>query len=103
MIAVGEFLLAHDVAKLVKISQKRSGNFANEQPMLYAKLDHLKLASRMLEELVAGETVGLKLIAYLAVHIKIYGNIQPIKIQKKYAELAIARYGKDFSPTASTI
>ena len=66
MIAVGEFLLAHDVAKAGLRYHKNDRKLCQRQPMLCVKQVHLKLPHRMLEDLVASGDRGVETQSLLA-------------------------------------
>ena len=97
MVAVGEFLLAHDVAKTGLRYHKNDRKLCQRAAHALCKAGSPKTASRMLEELVASGDRGVETQSLLASAYKDlweYSTDQDSK--KKYAELAIARYGEGF-------
>ena len=97
MIAVGEFLLAHDVAKTGLRYHKNDRKLCQRAAHALCKAGSPKTASRMLEDLVASGDRGVETQSLLASAYKDlweYSTDQDSK--KKYAELAIARYGEGF-------
>jgi hypothetical protein len=84
MISVGEFLLAHDVAKAGLKKHKNDRKLCQRAAHALSKAGSPKMASNALGGVCCREeTVELKLIVYLPVPTRIYGNRQPIRIPKE--------------------
>ncbi len=97
LIAVGEFLLAHDVAKTGLNYHKNDKKLCQRAAHALCKAGSPKTASRMLEQLVAGGDCGVETHSLLASAYKdLWEDSTDQDSKKKYAELAIARYGEGF-------
>ena len=93
MIKVGEFLLAHDVARAGLKKFKKHKRLSQRAGHALSKAGSPMMATKILEELVAGGDRDVETHSLLASAYKDlweYSSDQSSK--KKYAELAIARY-----------
>jgi class 3 adenylate cyclase/tetratricopeptide (TPR) repeat protein len=98
MISVGEFLLAHDVAKAGLKKHKNDRQLCQRAAHALSKAGSPKMASKLLEELVAGGDRGVETHSLLASAYKdLWEQSTDSDSKKKYAELAIARYAEGFS------
>ena len=98
MISVGEFLLAHDVAKAGLKIHKNDRKLCQRAAHALSKAGSPKLASKLLEDLVAGGDRGVETHSLLASAYKdLWEQSTDVDSKKKYAELAIARYEAGFS------
>lgn len=98
MISVGEFLLAHDVAKAGLKKHKNDRKLCQRAAHALSKAGSPKMASRLLEDLVAGGDRGVETHSLLASAYKdLWEQSTDLDSKKKYAELAIARYEEGFS------
>ena len=98
MISVGEFLLAHDVAKAGLKKHKNDRQLCQRAAHALSKAGSPKMASKLLEELVAGGDRGVETHSLLASAYKdLWEQSMDSDSKKKYAELAIARYAEGFS------
>jgi len=98
MISVGEFLLAHDVAKAGLSIHKNDRKLCQRAAHALSKAGSPKLASKLLEELVGGGDRGVETHSLLASAYKdLWEQATDSESKKQYAELAIARYEEGFS------
>jgi class 3 adenylate cyclase len=98
MISVGEFLLAHDVAKAGLEKHKNDRKLCQRAAHALSKAGSPKMASQLLEELVAGGDRGVETHSLLASAYKdLWEQSTDLDSKQKYAELAIARYEEGFS------
>ncbi len=98
MISVGEFLLAHDVAKAGLKIHKSDRKLCQRAAHALSKAGSPKMASQLLEELVAGGDRGVETHSLLASAYKdLWEQSTDAESKQKYAELAIARYEAGFS------
>ena len=82
MISVGEFLLAHDVAKAGLKLHKNDRKLCQKAAHALCKAGSPMMASQLLEELVASGDRGVETTVYLPVHTKIFGNRLPMPSPK---------------------
>jgi class 3 adenylate cyclase len=98
MISVGEFLLAHDVAKAGLERHKNDRKLCQRAAHALSKAGSPKMASKLLEDLVAGGDRGVETHSLLASAYKdLWEQATDSDSKQKYAELAIARYEEGFS------
>ncbi len=98
MIKVGEFLLAHDVAKAGLKRHKKDRKLSQKAAHALSKAGSPMMATKILEELVAGGDRGVETHSLLASAYKdLWEYSSNQKSKKKYAELAIARYEEAYS------
>lgn len=98
MISVGEFLLAHDVAKAGLERHKNDRKLCQRAAHALSKAGSPKMASKLLEDLVAGGDRGVETHSLLASAYKdLWEQSTDLDSKQKYAELAIARYEAGFS------
>ena len=98
MISVGEFLLAHDVAKAGLTRHKNDRKLCQKAAHALSKAGSPKMASQLLEEFVAAGDRGVETHSLLASAYKdLWEQATDPESKKKYAELAIARYEEGFS------
>jgi len=98
MIKVGEFLLAHDVARAGLKKFKKHKKLSQQAGHALSKAGSPMMATKILEELVAGGDRDVETHSLLASAYKDlweYSSDQSSK--RKYAELAIARYEEAYS------
>jgi class 3 adenylate cyclase/tetratricopeptide (TPR) repeat protein len=98
MIKVGEFLLAHDVAKAGLKRHKKDRKLSQKAGHALSKAGSPMMATKILEELVAGGDRDVETHSLLASAYKdLWEYSTDKKSKKKYAELAIARYEEAYS------
>ena len=98
MISVGEFLLAHDVAKAGLTRHKNDRKLCQRGSPCFKQSRFSKMASQLLEEFVAAGDRGVETHSLLASAYKdLWEQATDPESKKKYAELAIARYEEGFS------
>ena len=98
MISVGEFLLAHDVAKAGLKLHKNDRKLCQKAAHALCKAGSPMMASQLLEELVASGDRGVETHSLLASAYKdLWEQATDAESKNKYAELAIARYQEGFS------
>ena len=92
MISVGEFLLAHDVAKAGLERHKNDRKLCQRAAHALSKAGSPKMASKLLEDLVAGGDRGVETHSLLASAYKdLWEQATDSDSKQKYADLAIAR------------
>ena len=98
LIAVGEFLLAFDVAKTGLSYHSNDGKLCQTGAHALCKAGSPKLASEMLENLVASGDRGVETQSLLASAYKdLWEQATDPESKQKYAELTIARYSEGFN------
>ena len=98
MIKVGEFLLAHDVAKAGLKKHKKDRKLSQKAAHALSKAGSPMMATKILEELVAGGDRDVETHSLLASAYKDLWEYSTDKMsQRKYAELSIARYEEAYS------
>ena len=98
MIQLGEFLLAHDVAKAGLKRHKKDRKLSQKAAHALSKAGSPMMATKILEELVAGGDRDVETHSLLASAYKdLWEYSTDKKSQKKYADLAIARYEEAYS------
>lgn len=98
MIKVGEFLLAHDVARAGLKKHKKDKKLSQKAAHALSKAGSPMMATKILEELVAGGDRDVETHSLLASAYKdLWEYSSDKKSKKKYAELAIARYEEAYS------
>ena len=98
MIEVGEFLLAHDVAKAGLAKHKKDRKLSQKAAHALSKAGSPMMATKILEELVAGGDRGVETHSLLASAYKdLWEYSTDLQSKKKYGELAIARYEEAYS------
>ena len=98
MIEVGEFLLAHDVAKAGLAKHKKDRKLSQRAAQALSKAGSPMMATKILEELVAGGDRGVETHSLLASAYKdLWEYSTDLQSKKKYGELAIARYEEAYS------
>ena len=98
MIKVGEFLLAHDVAKAGLSKHKKDKKLSQKAAHALSKAGSPMMATKILEELVAGGDRDVETHSLLASAYKDLWEYSSDKESKiKYAELAIARYEEAYA------
>ena len=98
MIEVGEFLLAHGVAKAGLAKHKKDRKLSQRAAHALSKAGSPMMATKILEELVAGGDRGVETHSLLASAYKdLWEYSTDLQSKKKYGELAIARYEEAYS------
>ena len=97
MLDVGEFLLAHDVARAGLRRNKGNKDLSQRSAYALTKAGSPSLAAAILEELVSSGVRGVETLSLLASCYKdlCESSVDPDKKQE-YADLAIARYEQGF-------
>ena len=98
MIKVGEFLLAHDVARAGLKKFKKHKKLSQRAGHALSKAGSPVMATKILEELVSGGDRDVETHSLLASAYKdLWEYSSDLQSKRKYAELAIARYQEAYS------
>ena len=97
MVSVGEFLLAHDVARIGLLNHKNHKELSQRAAHALCKAGSPYHATQVLEELVASGISDVETQSLLASAYKdLCENTEDPQKKQEYADLAIARYEKGY-------